>query len=111
MTRVVTVAIGLALTFSGCQSITGASDIMYEVTGTGRASITYSEDDSTNQSNDVTLPWTHSFRASRGEFLYVSAQRDGGAGCVFARIYKKGEVLESGTGCGAFAIATASGTN
>ena len=108
--RITITLLAFTLLAAGCNSITGASDITYEVTGVGRASITYAIGGSTNQL-DAALPWSLSFSADRDEFLYVSAQKDGSSACVFARILKKGDLLESGTGCGAFAIATASATN
>lgn len=101
------------IAFAGCNAITGASNIEYRVSGSAaRASLTYeSAGGGTSQESNRTLPWSHSFRAERDAFLYVSAQNSGQTGCVTAEIYKNGDRLESATSCGAFVIATASGTN
>lgn len=105
----------LALACSGCESITGASDIVYEVSialGSGSASlITYSEGDATLQRSNVTLPWSYAYRASRGDHLYVSAQNANSSGCIRVAIRRRGELFDSAQSCGAFVIATVSGTN
>lgn len=103
----------LALALAGCKSITGASNVEYRVSGTAvRAAVTYQNSDGgTSQVGDTILPWSSTFTADKGDFLYVSAQNSGSTGCVRAEIFKKGELLESGFSCGAFVIASASGTN
>lgn len=103
----------LTILAAGCDSITGASNIEYRVSGNaGRASITYqSSDGGTSQTTNSTLPWSYSWKAAKDDFLYVSAQNSNATGCVTAEIYRKSELLDVATSCGAFVIATASGTN
>jgi hypothetical protein len=109
--RILTLGL-LALALSACNSLTGVSNIEYRVSGAARASITYQNSSgSTSQIADRTLPWSYSLTAQRGDFLYVSAQNSGSTGCVRAEIYKGSVLFESGFSCGAFVIATASGTN
>lgn len=65
----------------------------------------------TSQQGDATLPW--SFTCSSipaGQFLYISAQNNRNAGCVKTQIYKRGVLYKESESCGAFVIATASGS-
>lgn len=103
----------LLLAATGCDSITGASNIEYTATGTAqRVSLTYdSGSGSTNQIASAPLPWSFSFKADRDAFLYVSAQIIQGTGTVQVIIRKNGTVIESATAVGFASIATASGTN
>jgi hypothetical protein len=102
------------LASSGCDALTGASNIEYTVTGPSstRVSITYqSSSDGSSQVSRAALPWSYSWKADRGDFLYVSAQIVEGGGTVIASIYKDGDLVDSGQASGFAAIATASGTN
>lgn len=102
--------IACAVFVGGCNSITGASNVTYSVTSGGRVSITYADGPSTEQL-DATTPWSRSITADRGDFLYISAQKDGSAGCVRVEIKKGSTTVDSAQSCGAFVIASASGTN
>lgn len=88
-------------------------DVEYVVTGTPRASvITYSgRNESTLQASSANLPWSYQFSpAKTGDFLYVSAQNDAASGCITVQIKKRGSVYRDATSCGAYVIATASGS-
>lgn len=105
---------GLAL--SGCTELKNAlspsRDVTYHVTGSGPVSITYnSSDGTTSQRSNQALPW-NSFMsgAMKDQFAYVSAQRGSGSGCITAEIKVDNKTFETATSCGAFVIATASGT-
>lgn len=110
-------ALAIAVASAGCDELRNAlspsRDVTYHVTGSGPASlITYaSSDGATSQRSDQTLPW-QSFMsgAQKDQFAYVSAQKGTGAGCITAEIKVDGKTVETATSCGAFAIATASGT-
>lgn len=87
----------------------------YRVSGTGAAisaGLTYANCSAgTSQSSDASLPW--SFTCSSipsGQFLYISAQNNRNSGCVKSQIYKRGVLYKESESCGAFVIATASGT-
>jgi hypothetical protein len=118
MTRSLFTRIALALALSpllaGCnllQSLTGPgdADIEYRVSGTAvRVSLKYETKDGTSENSSATLPWTLTRQAKDDDLLYVSAQIVEGAGTVTAEIYKGGKLLNSSTGTGAGAIATAS---
>lgn len=108
------VLIALLTAFSGCNALTGASDIEYSITGLNvqRVSITYeSGSGGTSQVASATLPWSYSFKADRDAFLYVSAQIIQGTGSITATIRKNGDSFKTGTASGFAAIATASGSN
>jgi hypothetical protein len=92
-----------------------APALEYRVTGTGAASsagLTYANcTNGTSQASDAQLPW--SFTCSSiptGQFLYISAQNNRNSGCVKTQIYKRGTLYKESESCGAFVIATASGT-
>lgn len=102
-----------AVVGSGCNAITGASDIEYTVTGTTgtRVSITYESGSGTSQVSSATVPWSYSFKAEKDGFLYVSAQILSSTGSITATIKKNGKDFKSGTASGFAAIATATGSN
>lgn len=97
---------------SAAFTVTYAS-IEYKVTGTATssASLTYANaSEGTSQLSSATLPWTYKFSAKSGQFLYISAQNNGSFGCVDVEILKDGRAFKSSFSCGAFVIATASGS-
>ncbi len=92
-----------------------AAALEYRVSGTGSATsagLTYSNCTSgTSQQGDAQLPW--SFTCSSiptGQFLYISAQNNRSTGCVKVQIYKRGTFYRESESCGAYVIATASGS-
>lgn len=105
------VLVALGLVTTGCNALTGNVDVRYSVTGTAtRASITYASSSAgTGQTGDVTLPWSFSWTAKKGDFVYVSAQNAGTSGCVRVEITLDGDVLDSQQSCGEFVIASVSG--
>lgn len=101
---------------AGCEELKNAlspsRSVTYHVTGTGPADITYaSSDGATSQRSNQSLPW-NSFMSSamKDQFAYVSAQKGAGTGCITAEIKVDDKTFETATSCGAFVIATASGT-
>ena len=108
--------IGLSTLFVGCglyDSLTGPGkkDVEYRVSGTAvRVSLRYETESGTSESAGTTLPWSFTRTAEGDDLLYISAKVIEGDGTVTAAIYKEGELLNSSTGTGAGAIATASGT-
>lgn len=111
--RTILITLFVAAISSGCDAITGASNIEYRVNGTAqRVSLTYeSEGGGTAQISSVAPPWSYSFRAEKDDFLYISAQIVQGTGSVTVAIYKGGDQIESTTSSGFASIATASGSN
>lgn len=99
------------LCLSACDTITGQSNITYEVTGTAtRVSLTYEvEGGGTSQIASAAVPWTHSFKAKRDDFLYVSAQIIEGDGSITVTIRKGTSSWKSASSSGFASIATASG--
>jgi hypothetical protein len=102
-----------ALLSVGCDSISGASDIRYSVTGpnTTRVSLTYESGSGTSQNSSAAVPWSYSFKAEKDEFLYVSAQIVQGTGPITVTIYDEENVVSTQVATGFAAIATASGSN
>lgn len=104
----------------GCKSPTSPSEpstparsfVEYTVSGTAtRASLTYATSGGgTAQQADRALPWTFSWTANRGDFVYISAQNSGQTGCVSVTITVRSATYKTTQSCGAFVIATASGT-
>lgn len=101
----------LLVSIVGCDSVTGASNIEYRVSGSAtRVSLTYETEGGTSQVSSAALPWSYSRKAKAGDFLYVSAQIIEGNGTATAAIYKGGSVFKTSTSSGFAAIATASGS-
>lgn len=103
----------VALSVVSCKNpLSTSRGVTYSVGGSAsRASMTYSgSNESTLQTGDVTLPWSHSFGARKDDFVYLSAQNAGSTGCVRVTITVDGDELETGQSCGAFVIATVSAT-
>lgn len=112
LVRVVVLCALVAITGEGCNTLTGASDIEYSITGTAqRVSVTYESGGGTSQVSSASVPWSYSFKAEKDGFLYVSAQILSNTGSVTVAIRKNGKEFKSGTASGFAAIATASGSN
>lgn len=105
-----------ALSLSACGgSATKPSQsvkVEYFVTGSAsRASMTYATaGGGTAQQADRALPWSFNTTMATGDYLYISAQNSGSTGCVSVEIRTRGSYYKSTQSCGAFVIATASGT-
>lgn len=87
--------------------------VEYRVSGVAEAYLITIEGASgtTLQFSDVQLPWSYEiFSINRGGFVYVSAQNAKRKGCITVQIYKDGQLYRNATSCGAYVIATASGT-
>lgn len=89
-----------------------APDVEYVVTGVRSNIITISNSsEGTSQYSNVPLPWSYKFSgAHSGQFLYVSAQNDLASGCIKTQIYKRGALYKESESCGAYVIASASGS-
>lgn len=81
----------------------GSHSVVYTVTGTATAaSMTLSDSDgSTSQQSDQALPFSISFEADSGTFLYISAQNSGESGTITV----DGATVETTTSNGAYVIA------
>jgi hypothetical protein len=117
----------VVLGFSGCLAlITGGSvainnanhkihTVVYSVTGTGSASITYDSFDNNHngstQNSSVPLPWTKTIKGS-GLFNYysISATLGSDGGSTSCTITVDGKQVSSNSATGAFASATCSGS-
>ena len=85
--------------------------VKYEVTGSATSiDLTYNLDsDDASQENGRAVPWSKSFSADEGNFLYVSAQNGGESGNVTCTIYVDGVAAKTNTSTGGYTIATCSG--
>lgn len=86
--------------------------VKYEVSGSPvkeGASLTYENETGNTEQKDVTMPWTETFTAAPGDFLYVSAQIDGN-GTITCKIYLDGVVWQEATSRGEFVIASCNGS-
>ena len=115
--RVLSIVVLAGLTACGGGSGVGtqpsqSASVEYLVTGTAtRASMTYATaNGGTAQQADRTLPWSFTTVMNRGDFVYVSAQNSGQTGCVTVEIKVRNASYRSTQSCGAFVIATASGS-
>lgn len=103
----------------GSKSPTGptfTNAVQYKVSASGGAaqvSLTYQNDSGgTAQFNPFLLPWIYTFQSvpKAGDFLYVSVQNGTSSGCVTAEIYRQDVLFKTTQSCGAFVIATSSGS-
>ena len=85
-------------------------NIKYEVTGSSKyIDVTLQNSGgNTEQYTRRSVPYTYSFVASKGQFLYISAQAQS-YGSVETRIYVNDKIIESSTSRGEHVIASASG--
>ena len=98
----------LIVSSSGCLSTT--YNVKYEVTGSAsKVFITYQNENGGTSQEEASVPWSYSFTAESGDFVYVSAQNQGDNGSVTVTIYKDGEVFKTSTSSGGYVIATADG--
>lgn len=88
-------------------------NVEYEVRGTASSVlITYYEnarDSTSRQESSGPLPWSYSFTARQGAWVYVSAENGGETGTVtVAIIYKGNLILETSACDSAYCVVTAS---
>jgi hypothetical protein len=89
------------------------ADVEYLVTGQRSNIITIAnEGDGVSQFGPVNLPWSYKFANAvpAGQFLYVSAQNDLDHGCIKVQIFRRGALYKESESCGAYVIASASGS-
>src|SRR5215813_8286631 len=95
---ILAIGLWLGLTLLCCSGSTFDSTphtVTYRVEGTGTtsASVTYSnQGGDTAQKNVVRLPWSESFEARTGAFLYISAQNKQDYGSITAIIVIDGRI-------------------
>lgn len=109
--RLTLLAVAL-LSAIGCDLLSPSASVTYRVSGSAaKADVTYAgSKGSTNQQAGVTLPWSTTVTINKkDDDLYLSAQNATNTGCVDVDISHSGKSLYSGSSCGAFTIATASG--
>jgi hypothetical protein len=84
----------------------GTFKVTYRVRGTaGRVALTYRNREGATEQSTVPLPWQVSFDASRGSFLYLSAQSKEAAGSVTCEILLGEDTRSTSTVSGAYVIA------
>lgn len=111
------IATALALTMMGCASNTAPStttgSVTYAVTGTAKhVSLTYNGAGGGISQSGATLPYSLTFTATTGQFLYISAQIDTSpdTGSILVSVTKNGALVQSATAVGFPNIGSASGT-
>jgi len=112
MKRLIALALLLLVSVS-CKALRPSGSITYRVSGSAKhVSLTYQNSSGGTSQQGATVPWSYERSASKGDFLYVSAQIDTSpdSGAITVTISKDGETLHSGTAIGFPNIATASGT-
>lgn len=114
---ILAVLVGLTLV-GGCGPTTTTEPtpsvyrVAYRITGQGskRGSITYNNEGGNTEQQPVSIPWFSEVYTVNPDYLaYISVQNAGKAGNVTCEILVNGEVAESATSRGAYAVATCSG--
>jgi hypothetical protein len=86
--------------------------VQYQISGSVMgATITYQNATGDTEQQDISLPWTYpTFRASSGQFVYISAQIAGNdPGTITCKILVNGSVYKTSTSNGQYVIVTCSG--
>src|SRR5689334_3148660 len=88
----------IAALLAGCVSapaapVASSYTIVYEVTGTstGGANITMQNASGATEQKRIDLPWSLSFTARAGQFVYLSAQKQSEFGAITCRILLDGK--------------------
>lgn len=80
--------------------------IVYQVGGSTRsASITLNRPDGGTEQHDVRVPWSQTYHADSGDFLYVAAQNKSGSGDVSVTIVIDGVAVQSAASSAEYGIA------
>ncbi|MCP4542702.1 MAG: hypothetical protein GY832_36735 [Chloroflexi bacterium] len=58
----------------------------------------------------MSVPWEYTFTASRGDFLYISAQNENDRGTIACEIVVNNVKVETAESSGAYVIAGCSGS-
>lgn len=98
--------------FDSYPDSSSVQSVTYTVTGDSRqAEVTYENANAdTSQEFGVVVPWSYSFTAEPGMFLYISAQRGGAPGDISCSIEVDGQTVETNTSRGPHTICAASGS-
>lgn len=108
------IALGLLMLLAGCSNpLDNSRSVKYKVTSTAATvNVTFvNGSGDTVQNNGEEPPWEITFSADTGDFVYVSAQMmEDGDHSVTVTIYSDGDVFDTSTSTGPYAIASASGT-
>lgn len=87
--------------------------VTYEIDGRSASNITYTTDGagSTEQQNDVKLPWTKTINVPSGFAIVSLSAQNGGGGSISCKITGPGgKVLKQAQSSGQYAIASCSGS-
>ena len=88
-----------------------AFTVEYVVDGTARsAHVTYTNKDGGTEMENVELPWSKTFQARSGHFLYISAQISYSGGGVQTEIKANGKTFKEAYLNGAHNIASVNGS-
>jgi len=88
----------------------GTYTVTYKMSGTARrADLTYQNAQGGSEQKEVALPWSISFSATDGQFVYLSGQNTGEYGSVTCAILLNGTSVKQSTSEGAYKIASCSG--
>lgn len=111
-TMLIVIGLWLGLALSCCGSARSNSSATrqakYQVSGTGLASLTYSNAQGGTEQKEVQLPWSTSFAVRDGAFLYLSAQNKEEHGSITVDILVDRQILKTSTSEGGYTIASAS---
>ncbi len=84
-------------------------EIRYFVDGNGQASLTLQNASGGTQQITVSLPWSYTFTAGEGQFVYLSAQKAQSSGVIETTIYLDDVPVKRAASNSAYGIATVSG--
>jgi len=98
MKRLIALALLLLVSVS-CNALSPSGSITYRVSGSAKhVSLTYENSSGGTSQQGATLPWSYERSASKGDFLYVSAQIDTSQTAVPSRSRSRRTARRSTTG-------------
>jgi hypothetical protein len=101
--------VGLVLLILFASNYKAAYSVTYDAYGLGDASLTYRGEGGGTEQAQVSLPWSKTFYAKSGEFLYLSASTRGDSGGnVTIRISVNGQPAKTAYSSGRFSFASVS---
>jgi len=113
LTPTPTVSLRPTIDFSTQPTVAPARSVTYSVTGLDggkRASLTYANAQGGTEQTTVTLPWTKTFTATKGQFLYIAAQNQDAFGGVSCDITIGGTAFKHSESRGEYVIASCDGS-
>src|SRR5580698_3958635 len=102
--------LSVALVSTKAQAPDRVHHVEYRVTGSGKVSINCTNATGGTEQRKAKLPWSLTFDANNGTFLYLSAQKSGWRGSIRSEIFVDSVSLQYAESNDSMGIASVQGT-